>query len=135
MFRVVAGVHLVTGAARPTFDRLVDVAEVKVLIPVAKIGQGSRKPVQGQRLLVTAKAQTIFVLGKGGIKISRIRAFEQTEIVRPMRVMASRAILLADRPMPVTVLIQPFFHVHDLSRGSFQFFVVTGKTEVRGCRP
>jgi MFS superfamily sulfate permease-like transporter len=52
-----------------------------------------------------------------------------------MWIVTGRAIFLSDRPVPVIILVQPFLHVHDLSRRRFELLVVAGKTEIRRRRP
>ena len=132
VFGVVARMDLMTGTAGPPFDGLVDVAEVEVLIAVSEVGQSGGIPVKGQGFLMTAEAEGVFILGKGSIKLPGIFALEQTEIIRSMRVMASRAILLANRTMPIPIPLQPLFHVYDLSGRGLQFLVVARKTEGGG---
>ncbi len=123
---------LMAGPASPSFDGLVDVAKMKVLIAVAKVGERRGEAIEDQCLLMAAKAETVFLWSKRGIKVSGITTLQQTEIVRAMRVVTGRAIFLPDRPVPITVALQPLFYVHDFSCGRLQLRVVAGEAEVGG---
>ncbi len=134
MLGIIAGMDLVTRSAGSPFNGLVDVTKVEILIAVAKVRQGSRIAVERQCFFMTAKAQAVFFLGERGVKISGIRTLQQAKIVRAVRVVTGRAIFLSDRPVPITVALQPFFHVHDFSRRCFQLFVMTREAKIRrGC--
>lgn len=130
VFGIVARMDLMTGTAGPPFDGPVDVPKVEVLIAVSEVGQSSGIAVKGQGFLMAAEAEGIFIRGKGSIKLPGIFAFQQTEIIRSMRVMTSRAILLANRTMPIPISFKPLFHVYDLSVWGLQLLVVARQTEV-----
>jgi len=132
VFRIVARMDLVAGPASPSFDGLVDMAKMKVLIAVAKVGERRGEAIKGQGLLMAAKAETVFLLTERRIKISGVRTLQQTEIVRPMRVVTGRTIFLPDRPVPITVALQPLFYVHDFSCRCLQLFIVAGEAKIGG---
>jgi len=132
VFGVVAGMDFMARPASPSFDGLVDMAKMKVLIAVAEVGERRGEAIEDQGLLMAAKAETVFLLSKRSIKISGIRTLQQTEIVRAMGIVTGRAIFLPDRPVPVIIPVQPFLHVHDLSCRCLQLFIVAGEAKIGG---
>jgi hypothetical protein len=72
MLGVVACVNFVAGPTGPSFDGLVDMTEMEALIAVAKVGERRGEAIKGEGLLMAAKAETVFLLGERGIKISGI---------------------------------------------------------------
>ena len=111
MFRIVGGVRLMACPAGSTLYRLIDMHEMKILVPIAKTGQSGREFLLGDGLLVTHETERVVARLVRGIEKLREKFPQHSEIIGAMGIMTGRAVFLSNGAMMVLVLFQICLHI------------------------
>jgi hypothetical protein len=125
-----ACVKVVAGPTRSPPLFFVDVEKMKISISIAKICEGARTLDGYGQIFVARKAESVLIEIESRVKPRRERLFEQAEIRTSVGLVAPRAAVLADRLVPLRVLIQQALHIHQLRVARLDWLVVAAQAEL-----
>ena len=97
MIGQVAAVNFMAGLAASALFVAIDVEEVEIIFPRAKIGEGGRLLSQHDAWLVTTEAQVILLDVEPGVKALGKRAIEQRRVLAAVGVVARGTVARANR--------------------------------------
>jgi len=109
---------------------LVDVEEMKIPISIAKLRERPRSLDRHCEILVAREAERVLVDIETGVEFRWKRFLEQAEVRTSVGLVALRAAVLADRLVPLLVLIQQLLHVDQRRVAGFDRLVVAAQAEL-----
>ncbi len=127
---VVRAVGIVACPAGASFDGFMYMDVMQVPVPVPEIGERRSELIVGDGILMAHEAQLVIILVIRSIEHRRKDLSEHPEVLRAVRIVATRAVALPDRPMFVRAGLQDRLHVRKLAVLAVIFAVVAAQAEL-----
>lgn len=111
MLRIVGGMGIMACPTGSAFYLFIDMHVMKILVSVAETGQRGGEFLFGDGLLMAHKTELVVTRLVWGIEKFRKIFTQQSEIIRAMGIMTTRAVFLAYGAVMIPVILQHRLHI------------------------